>query len=350
MSIDPIFMERAIQLAQNGLGSTAPNPMVGAVFVQGNRIIGEGYTSAYGGGHAEVNAIDSVPDKSLLSKSTLYVTLEPCSHYGKTPPCADLIIKHKIPNVVIGTVDPHEKVKGEGIARLKESGCKVTVGLLEDACREHHKRFITFHQEQRPFIILKWAETKDGFMAPLASKRNNKVQPYWISNNYSRQLVHKWRSEEQAILVGTNTVMEDDPKLNVREWSGKSPIRIIIDKNLRIQGEYHIFDQEVETIVITEVEDTSLRRKGVDYEQIRFSGNLPEQICQVLYKRNITSVLVEGGAQTLTSFITSGLWDEARIFLGKNTFKEGIKAPHSISGDPHILNIGTDTLNIYRNG
>lgn len=349
MSIDPIFMERALQLAKNGLGVTAPNPMVGAVIVQENRIIGEGYTSAYGGPHAEVNAINSVTDKSLLSKSTLYVTLEPCSHYGKTPPCADLIVKHKIPNVVIGVVDPHDKVMGKGVARLKESGCNVTVGILEDACREHHKRFMTFHQKQRPYIILKWAETKDGFMAPLASKRNGKTEPYWISNHYSRQLVHKWRSEEQAILVGTNTVTKDNPKLNVREWFGKSPIRVILDRNLRIQGEYHIFDQKVKTIIFTQIEDTAQWKKGVDYEVVDFSVNLPEQICQVLYKHNITSVLIEGGSQTLTSFISADLWDETRIFNGPNTFEKGLKAPKIMGKKPCIINIDTDILNIYRN-
>lgn len=349
MSFAPIFMERALQLAKNGLGVTAPNPMVGAVLVKDDIIIGEGYTSAYGGPHAEVNAINSVSDKSLLSKSTLYVTLEPCSHYGKTPPCANLIVKHKIPHVVIGTVDPHDKVKGKGIARLKDGGCHVTVGVLEAACLEHHKRFITFHQKQRPYIILKWAETNDGFIAPLPPKRDEEPRPYWISNHYSRQLVHKWRSEEQAILAGTKTVLEDNPKLNVREWSGKSPIRVILDKNLRIQGEYHIFDQKAKTFIITQVKDTAQRRKGVDYEVVDFSGNLPEQICRVLHKHNITSVLIEGGAQTLSSFIAANLWDEARVFTGQSDFEGGLKAPEFKGKTPCALNIDTDILNIYRN-
>ncbi len=346
---DPIFMKRALQLAKNGLGVTAPNPMVGAVIVLNDKIIGEGYTSAYGGAHAEVNAINSVKNKSDLIKATLYVTLEPCSHYGKTPPCADLIIKHNIPNVVIGTMDPHDKVKGKGIARLKNAGCNVTIGFLEEACLEHHKRFITFQQKKRPYIILKWAETMDGFIAPLPPKRDEEPKPYWISNTFSRQLVHKWRSEEQAILVGTNTVLEDNPKLNVRDWTVKSPIRVIIDRNLKIQGNYHIYDKSVKTIIITEVEDASKQLADIDFETIDFSKNVPEQICRTLHKKNIISILIEGGAQTLQSFIDSNLWDEARIFTGQNTFGEGLKAPKSNGKLHETLKIDSDLLNIYKN-
>ena len=200
--------------------------MVGCVVVHDGKIIGEGYTSPYGGPHAEVNAINSVKDKKLLSKATLYVTLEPCSHYGKTPPCADLIAAHKIPQVVIGLKDPHSKVAGKGIEKLEQSGCEVTVGILEEACRWHLKRFLSFHERNRPYIILKWAESKDGFIAPEANKRNSEPEPFWITNTYSQQLVHKWRSEEQAILVGTNTVLEDNPKLTSRNWTGKNPIRV----------------------------------------------------------------------------------------------------------------------------
>ena len=211
MSLDGTYMKRALQLARNGLGSSAPNPMVGAVIVYKNRVIGEGYTSAYGGPHAEVNAINAVRDKELLSEAILYVTLEPCSHHGKTPPCVDLIVKQKIPKVIIGVLDPHDKVAGKGVKRLKDAGCMVTVGVLAKECEAHHRRFLTFHKKQRPYIILKWAETKDGFIAPEKNKRSREAQPYWISNKYARQLVHKWRSQEQAILVGTNTVLHDNP-------------------------------------------------------------------------------------------------------------------------------------------
>ena len=242
------YIKRCIEIAKNGLGTTAPNPMVGCVIVYNSKIIGEGYTSAYGGNHAEVNAINSVKDKSLLKKATLYVTLEPCSHYGKTPPCSDLIIKHQIANVVIGTIDTHSKVAGKGIEKLKNVGCNVTVGVLDDECKVHHKRFFTFHNKQRPYIILKWAETKDGFIAP---KQKNEQQPVWITNELSRQLVHKWRAEEQAILVGTQTVIADNPSLTVRDWTGKNPIRIVIDRDLKLPKDYNVYNSEAETIVIS---------------------------------------------------------------------------------------------------
>ena len=349
MHIDSRYMMRALQLAKNGLGTTAPNPMVGAVIVYGDKILGEGFTSAYGGPHAEVNAINDVTDTSYLSKATLYVTLEPCSHHGKTPPCSDLIVKHKIPNVVIGTLDPHEKVMGKGVARLKQSGCMVTVGVLEDACREHHKRFLTFHQKKRPYIILKWAETIDGFIAPSPNKRDTKPHPYWISNKFSRQLVHKWRSEEQAILVGTRTVLADNPKLDVRAWFGRPPTRIILDRHLNIQGKYHVLDQSTKTIIITQVKDTVKRLKDIDYKVIDFSEPVPQQICQVLHKHHVTSVIIEGGGKTLQSFITANLWDEARVFIGPNAFGEGILAPSLIANKVSRREIGSDYLNLYMN-
>lgn len=343
------YISRCIQLAKNGLGSTFPNPMVGCVIVHNDSIIGEGFTSPYGGNHAEVNAINSVNDKALLSKSVLYVTLEPCSHYGKTPPCSDLIIKSKIPHVVIGTSDSNRKVAGRGIQKLKDAGCKVTLGLLQKECQEHHKRFLTFHQEKRPYIILKWAETLDGFIAPEKEKRSEKAQPYWITNKYSRQMVHKWRSEEQAILIGTNTVLEDNPKLNVRSWEGKSPIRIILDKELKVKGDYHIFDQRTKTIVITQQNSMKLRKEGVDYEIIDFSKNVGQQVCEVLQKHNIISVLIEGGSQTIQTFIEANLWDEARVFTGPITFGTGLKAPRLSSKATHLKQIESDTLTIYSN-
>jgi len=349
MSLDATYMRRALQLAKNGLGSSAPNPMVGAVIVLEKIIIGEGYTSAYGGPHAEVNAINSVKDRQLLSKAILYVTLEPCSHHGKTPPCVDLIVKYNIPKVFIGVCDPHEKVAGKGIKRLKEAGCIVTVGVLAKECEAHHKRFLTFHKKQRPYIILKWAETRDGFIAPEKNKRNPDALPYWISNKYSRQLVHKWRSQEQAILVGTNTVLHDNPMLNVRQWAGKSPIRIVLDRDLKIKGNYHSLDKSVKTIIFTEVKDKSQWLNGIDYEVIDFIKNRPQQICEVLHKHNITSLLIEGGAKTLQSFIDAKLWDEARVVTGKINFGDGLKAPEFFGNIAHTIQVATDIITIYKN-
>nr|WP_093871056.1 bifunctional diaminohydroxyphosphoribosylaminopyrimidine deaminase/5-amino-6-(5-phosphoribosylamino)uracil reductase RibD [Tenacibaculum sp. MAR_2010_89] len=325
------YMGRCLQLAKKGIGTVRPNPSVGAVIVLNNKIIGEGFTSPYGGNHAEVNAIHSVNNKELLKNATIYVTLEPCSHYGKTPPCADLIIKMKIPNVVIGCLDTNSLVAGKGIERLKKEGCSVTVGVLEKECFEHHKRFFTVQNKKRPYIILKWAETLDGFIAPLTKSEQ---RPIWISNSYSQQLVHKWRSEEHAILVGTNTVIADNPKLNVRSWSGNNPVRIVIDKNLRIPLETNIFDESIKTIIII---DSSTNKNGsVDkisgfkyhIEQIDFSIEIAQQICEVLHKHQIQSVIVEGGKQTLQTFIDANLWDEAKIFIGDNKFQEGVRNPN----------------------
>lgn len=342
-------MLRAIEIARNGLGTTAPNPMVGAVIVNDGKIIGEGFTSPFGSAHAEVNAIASVMDKALLKQATLYVTLEPCSHFGKTPPCADLIIEHGIPSVVVGLPDPHEKVAGQGIGKLRKSGIEVITGILEAECREHHKRFLTFHEKKRPYIILKWAQTSDGFIAPDKEKRNENPEPFWISNAYSRQLTHKWRSEEQAILVGTNTVFEDNPKLDVRSWTGISPLRVILDRTLRIKGDYHVLDGSRPILILTEVEETSRYREGIDYRVLDFIKDVPIQICSILHEYGVLSVLVEGGTQTLQSFINADLWDEARIFTGTSFFKKGLTAP-SISGKlVASKNIGSDILKTYYN-
>ncbi|WP_425238043.1 bifunctional diaminohydroxyphosphoribosylaminopyrimidine deaminase/5-amino-6-(5-phosphoribosylamino)uracil reductase RibD [Ulvibacterium sp.] len=342
-------MQRCIQLAKNGLGTTAPNPMVGCVIVHNNKIISEGFTSPYGGPHAEVNAIEAVPDKSLLREATLYVTLEPCSHFGKTPPCADLIIKHTIPKVVIGVLDPHDKVSGKGIERLRDAGCEVVVGILEEKCREHHKRFLTYHEKMRPYIILKWAQTLDGYIAPDKSVRNTVPEPYWITNTHSRQRVHQWRSEEQAILVGTQTVLEDNPKLDVRHWQGKPPLRVVLDRNLKIGEDFHVLDGSIPTLLLTSVSDSSRYVEGITYEVLNFSADLMEQICKVLYKHQILSVLIEGGAQTLQAFINSGLWDEARVFTGNRAFKNGIAAPKFSGKLLQTASIGTDTLHTYQN-
>jgi len=311
-------MRRCLQLAQNGIGNTYPNPSVGCVIAHKDTIIGEGFTSQYGGPHAEVNAINSVSDKSLLKEATIYVTLEPCSHFGKTPPCADLIIKHHIPRVIIGTIDLHQKVAGKGVEKLKEAKCDVIVGVLENECKEQHKRFFTFHNKKRPYIILKWAESSDGFIAPDDTKRKE-TAPVWITNTKSRQLVHKWRSEEQAILVGTNTVLKDNPSLTTRDWFGKSPIRIVIDKSNKIQKDAAVFGTDVKTIVIW--------NKNLVFETIDFNKEITKQVCDVLIKHNILSVIIEGGSKTLESFIDANLWDEARVFRGETTFENGINAP-----------------------
>ena len=349
MKIHEKYMRRCIELGKKALAFSAPNPMVGSLITHQGIIIGEGYTSKYGGPHAEVNAINSVADKSLLKEATLYVTLEPCSHYGKTPPCADLIITNNLQKVIIGIQDPNPEVSGRGIKKLKEAGCEVLVGVLEKECRRHHKRFLTFQEKNRPFIILKWAETKDGFIAPGADWRKTKPEPYWISNSYARQRVHQWRSEQQAILVGTNTALEDNPRLDVRYWKGTFPIRIIIDKTLKLPIDFHIYDNSTRTIILTKVKDETKYQEGLQYEIIDFEKNLAEETCRILFQNNIASVLIEGGALTLATFINAGLWDEARIITGDTVFDTGIKAPH-IEGQPvDIEIIGNNTIKTLLN-
>lgn len=319
------YIRRCIELAQNGFGTTYPNPMVGSVIVYEGKIIGEGWHKKAGEPHAEVNAVRSVKDKMLLKKATIYVSLEPCSHFGKTPPCCDLIIANEIPNVVVGTVDPNEKVAGNGIKKLIAAGVNVIVGVLEKECNELNKRFFTFHQKKRPYIILKWAESQDGFLAP-EKETNQERKPVWITNTYSRQLVHKWRSEEQAILAGTQTVIDDNPKLNTRDWSGNNPVRVVLDQNNRISKDSFIFDNSVKTIVFTKSE-TAISTENTIFEVIDFNQNIIPQILAVLYQNQIQSVIIEGGLQTLQTFIDQNLWDEARIFVGKTIFKKGIQAP-----------------------
>lgn len=312
-----------------------------------NKIIGEGFTSAYGGNHAEVNAVNSVKEKALLKEATIYVTLEPCSHFGKTPPCADLLVKHQFKNVVIGCVDTNSLVAGKGIERLKNAGINVIVGVLEDECKKHHKRFFTVQNKKRPYIVLKWAETKDGFIAPI-SKKNNR--PVWISNKYSQQLVHKLRSKEQAILVGTNTVFADNPKLNVRSWSGKNPIRILLDRALRIPKDTNVFDESVKTFFLTELKTKNKELKeNVVFEEINFTKNVASQVCEILQKHNIQSVIIEGGAQTLQTFIDTNLWDEANVFIGNSFFKNGIKAPVLKAKITSEIKIKNDVLKTYLN-
>ncbi len=339
------YIQRCIELAKNGLGTTYPNPMVGSVIVHNDVIIGEGWHKKAGEPHAEVNAINSVKDKSLLQKATIYVSLEPCSHFGKTPPCCDLIIKNKIPNVIIGSVDPNIKVAGNGIKKLIEAGANVTVGVLETECYDLNKRFFTFHQKKRPYIILKWAETKDGFIAPIEKLEQ---KPVWITNPYSRQLVHKWRTEEQSILVGTQTVIDDNPKLDARDWFGNNPIRLVIDQNNRITKNSHIFDNQTKTIIFSKIK-TEIVEENTIFEVIDFEQNIAQQIIVILYKYQIQSVIIEGGKQTLQTFIDANLWDEARIFIGNSRFNIGTKAPKLVLKDFERHIIDTDELLISKN-
>ena len=314
-----------MQIANNGIGTTRPNPSVGAVIVYQNKIIGEGFTSPHGENHAEVNAINAVENKSLLKEATIFVTLEPCSHFGKTPPCADLIVKHQLKQVVIGCLDSNSLVAGKGVSHLENAGINVIVGVLEKECRMHHKRFFKVQENKRPYIILKWAETKDGFVAPI-SKNENK--PIFISNTYSQQLVHKLRSAEHAILVGTKTVLADNPKLNIRSWSGENPIRVVLDNTLRIPKNSNILDGSVKTIVITAAKDKNIvSSKNLIFEEIDFSKNIAKQVCEVLSKYQIQSLIIEGGTQTLQTFIDEKLWDEAMVFVGNTSFVKGVKSP-----------------------
>lgn len=337
-----IFMQRCIELAKNGLGTTYPNPMVGSVVVHQNKIIGEGWHQKAGEPHAEVNAIASVKNKDLLTASTIYVSLEPCAHFGKTPPCCDLILAQNIPNIVIGTLDPFEKVAGRSIDKLQKAGKNVITGILETACKDLNKRFFTFHQKKRPYIILKWAESADRFLAPLQKETQ---KPVWLSNPYSRQLVHKWRSEEQAILVGTNTVLSDNPKLNTRDWEGKNPTRIVIDRIHKIDTTYFVKDESVKTIIFCENEQTST--ENLKYISLDFNQSLPEQILNHLYLENIQSLIIEGGANVLQQFINADLWDEARIFESKTYLQNGIKAPIFNFKMTEQINIQNDVIKTY---
>lgn len=318
-----IYMRRCLELAALGMGKVSPNPMVGAVIVHNNIIIGEGYHEQYGQAHAEVNAINQVIDRfdaEVLKQSVIYVSLEPCAHYGKTPPCADLIVKHRISTVVIGCRDPFEQVDGKGIEKLEAGGIKVIYNVLEEECKWLNRRFFTRVQKHRPYIILKWAQTADGFFAP-----DNKKQ-HWITGDEAQRLVHQWRGEEDAILVGKNTAAIDNPQLNVRFGEGKNPKRVVIDRRLELDNSLNVFDQSVETFIFNAVKtDIDGKNKYIALED--FDRFVPQYILYQLYLQDIQSIIIEGGAYTLNSFIEAGLWDEARIFTGTNNLINGIKAP-----------------------
>jgi diaminohydroxyphosphoribosylaminopyrimidine deaminase/5-amino-6-(5-phosphoribosylamino)uracil reductase len=338
-STDSIFMQRALQLAALGRGHVSPNPLVGCVIVHQNTIIGEGWHRKYGGPHAEVNAIESVADKSLLKESTVYVTLEPCAHFGKTPPCADLLVKHHVKKVVVAILDSNPAVAGKGIQKLQDNGIEVHTGICEAEARALNIRFFTMMESKRPYIILKWAQTQDGFIA-----REN-FDSKWISNIFSRQLVHKWRSEEDAILVGTKTALYDNPMLNVRDWSGRDPVRIVIDKQNTLPVSHHLFDGSQPTLrySINESKHPTAATEVILPEQ-----DFLQHLVNDLYNRKIQSVIVEGGCYTLQHFIDLGLWDEARIFTGLKTFGTGIAAPTLQGTCIHTEMLQEDTLRLYK--
>lgn len=339
-------MKRCLELAVLGAGKTSPNPMVGAVIVHIGEIIGEGYTSPYGGPHAEVNAVRSVIDqvgeakaRELFSESTIYVSLEPCAHFGKTPPCADMIVDMGFKEAVIACLDPFAKVNGLGLKKLQDAGIRTEVGVMEDDAKWVNRRFFTKLKDFRPYVILKWAETADGYFAPVSGQR-------WISNQASKQLVHKWRSEEDAILVGKRTAELDNPSLTVREWQGRNPKRILIDKNLELPESLSIFDDAAETIIFNAKKtDWQGNRKYIELEN--FDLYLPQQILYQLYLMDVQSIIVEGGRKTLDLFIQAGLWDEARVFVGTESWTEGIGAP-KLNGDlKEEIQVGSDQLKIY---
>lgn len=321
MSEDERFMCRCLQLARKGMMGAAPNPMVGAVIVCDGKIIGEGYHRRCGQAHAEVNAIRSVSRPELLKRSTIYVSLEPCSHYGKTPPCADLIIEKQIPRVVVGCVDPFSRVSGRGIQKLRDAGIEVTVGVLEKECRCLIRRFITFHAEKRPYIVLKWAQSADGF---IDVKRTGGA-PIVLSSPETQMLVHKHRAECKAILVGRRTALLDNPSLTVRCWHGENPLRLVLDRELSLPSDLHLFDGTVPTVVFTAKEQTSYA--GVDFVRLDFTQAVVPQILGYLYEHGIQSLLVEGGHCLLQSFIDAGLWDEAFVECVPRLLYDGISAP-----------------------
>jgi diaminohydroxyphosphoribosylaminopyrimidine deaminase / 5-amino-6-(5-phosphoribosylamino)uracil reductase len=346
METNEKYILRCLELARLGAGTVAPNPMVGCVIVCGGKIIGEGFHQKYGEAHAEVNAVNSVSQPELLKESTLYVSLEPCAHHGLTPPCSDLIVEKQIPQVVIGTVDPFSEVAGKGIEKLRKSGIKVEVGILENECRELNKRFFTFHEKKRPYIILKWAQTPDGFI-DIDRSRENFGEPTWITGDLALRLVHKIRSEEGAILVGTNTAEKDNPSLTVRHWAGKNPLRAVVDRNLRLSKNLNLFDGSLKTLVFNSVKEEEA--DATVWVKINFRENSIPALLNELHRRKVLSVIVEGGKQLLESFISAGLWDEAHVFTGNKFFYSGIRAPEFTGTLTASEQLDTDWLNVFRN-
>lgn len=346
MTLDEIYMKRCFQLAECGIGHAAPNPMVGAVIVCDGEIIGEGYHRKCGGPHAEVNAVASVADKTKLSRSTMYVSLEPCAHWGKTPPCAELIIKHRIPKVVICNVDPFPKVDGRGVQMLQDAGIEVETGVLADEGWHLNRRFFTFHSKRRPYIILKWAESADGFVA---GKNGRQIS---ISTPETLKYVHKMRAEESGILVGTQTALNDNPSLTVRHWSGENPTRIILDRNQIVPVASKCFSSDAQTIVISDNSDKGNYPSNVKIATLPFDSNgvKMDALMKYLYESNIQSLIVEGGTKTLQSFIDAGLWDEARVEKNPRLLiKEGIESPSLNSSPDRNESIDGNIIVYYKN-
>lgn len=344
MNIDETYMLRALQLAKLGGVATKSNPLVGAVIVLNNQIIGEGYHQKYGEAHAEVNAVNAVKDKSLLKDATIYVTLEPCSHFGKTPPCADLLIRSEFKRVVIAQIDPFSEVSGRGVEKLRNAGIQVDCGILEKEARELNKRFITFHTKKRPYITLKWAQTSDGFIDRDRSiSQRNGIN--WISQPETQVVTHQIRSTEQAILVGWRTIQNDNPSLTTRAFKGANPLRIVIDPQLQAPKEATVFTDGLNTIVLNLLEDKEVQ--SVTYVKMNNLG--PESVLKFLFENNLHSVLIEGGATTISHFIEAGLWDEALVITGKTTFNSGLKAPILSKTPIKTVQFGKDSLNYFRN-
>ncbi|MDZ4824303.1 MAG: bifunctional diaminohydroxyphosphoribosylaminopyrimidine deaminase/5-amino-6-(5-phosphoribosylamino)uracil reductase RibD [Flavobacteriales bacterium] len=334
------YIKRCIQLAEHGLGNVAPNPMVGCVIVHDGKIIGEGFHIEFGGAHAEVNAINSVQDQTLLSSSTLYVNLEPCAHHGKTPPCVELILEKKIPRVVVSNVDPNPLVAGKGLQKLRESGVEVMGGICEEEGAHLNRRFFTFHSRKRPYIILKWAQTLDGFLDKERSRSESGMN--WITSPSAQPLVHLWRAQEQAILVGKNTVLNDNPLLTVRMVAGKNPLRIAIDSQLEIPSSSTIFSRDANTLIVNEKQE--LKSDHVEWIKIDFGSDVIGQLMTALHSRQIISLMVEGGAFTLEQFIKQNLWDEARVLTGNKAFGTGLKAPAFPFTPTSLERMGDDVL------
>lgn len=338
-------MRRCLYLASRARGHTGMNPMVGSVIVYKGKIIGEGYHREYGSDHAEVNAINAVVNKDLLRNSTLYVNLEPCSHYGKTPPCSELITSYKIPEVIIGTVDPNPLVSGKGIHHLRERGTQILTPVLEKECLHLNRRFFTNILKKRPYVILKWAQSRDGFIDK-DRKPEDPAGPNWITDHTARMLVHKWRSEEAGIMAGTNTVLIDNPGLDVRYWPGRNPVRILPDRNGKLSGNLKVLDGSTETLIIGGAGPAT---KGLTtYIKVRGEAGLPE-ILDLLLERGIYSLIVEGGATLINSFLELGLWDEARVFEGDTLFGSGIPSPAISALNSSIMKFRNNLLRIYVN-
>jgi diaminohydroxyphosphoribosylaminopyrimidine deaminase/5-amino-6-(5-phosphoribosylamino)uracil reductase len=335
---DLLFMQRAMELAGRGRGSVSPNPLVGCVIVHNGRILGEGWHERYGEAHAEVNAVQRVQDQQLLHESTVYVTLEPCAHFGKTPPCADMLVRVGVKRVVISNIDPNPLVAGKGIDKLKAAGIEVSVGLMQYEGMALNKRFFTMIQKQRPYIILKWAQTADGFMA----RENHDSK--WISNVYARQLTHKWRTEEDAMLVGTQTALHDNPRLTSRDWTGHDPTRVVIDRNMILPTNLHLFDGTAPTIRYNQRVDEERPHETC----VSIAGeNFIDGMLKDLHARKIQSLVVEGGPTTLGHFISVGLWDEVRMFVAPIRFGKGLRAPQPVGRSSEIDIVGDRLVTIF---